>query len=100
MGNRIDVTKGTAAGAGTDGVLTFDKASLEETLKSGLGKAKTSGWKTAAVDAPSNADELRSAFSTVADFLFGNDTPQTVIFACSDDGILKMGKELVEETFS
>lgn len=100
MGNRIDVTKGSAAGAGADGVLSYNPSSIEDSLKASLAGAKSSGWKTVAVEAPQDAEALRSAFSAVADFLFGNDTPQTVLFACADDATLKTGKELVEETFS
>lgn len=100
MGNRIDVTKGNASSVTADGVLSYNASSIEDSLKDSLSKAKSSGWKTVALDAPTDPDSLRSAFSIVAEFLFGNDLPQNVLFACADDATLTIGKELVEETFS
>lgn len=100
MANRIEVSKGNAAGLGADGVLTYNPSSLEDSLKSALAQAKSSGWKTVALDAPPSNEELRTAFAVVAEFLFGSDLPQNVIFACPNDSLLEAGKALVEEAFS
>lgn len=100
MANRIEVSKGSATGLGANGVIGYDPGALEESLKEGLAKARSAGWQTAAIEAPSDPDALRTAFSVVAEFLFGNDTPKTVVFGCANDSILEVGKALVEETFS
>ncbi len=100
MANRIDVSKGTASSLGANGVISFNVGSLEDSLKAGLNQAKSAGWQTAALDAPTDPEVLRTAFSVVADFLFGSEVPKTVIFGCPDDKTLEAGKALVEETFS
>jgi hypothetical protein len=100
MSNRIEVSKGSASSLGSNGIISYKIDSIEDTLKVGLAQAKSAGWQSAAIDAPTNPDTLRTAFSVVAEFLFSNDTPKTIIFACPDDNTLEAGKQLVEETFS